>query len=229
MIVLLIWFLGKLKNYQNKIQHYYSNLEDVDLSWFRYFLYISIFNYSASFTAMILSNLDLIAHIGIAYSIIRISIFLSLIWMFYHGLRQFALANFEETPILKEKHEKYATSALSKESAEVIFEKIEALIEKEKLYLNPDLRVQDVAKELGVSNHNVSQSINVTAGISFYEYVNKFRLKYFQKQLADPHKKKYTILALGMESGFNSKATINRVFKRHMGETPREYQQRMLV
>jgi len=228
MIVLLIWFLGKLKRYQDKIQHYYSNIESVDLSWFRYFLWISIFNYSASFTAMILSNVGLISHIDFAYVIIRVSIFLSLIWMFYHGLRQYGQANFEEAISAKEKVSKYATSALSKERSREVFQEVEQLFTTQKMFLNPDLRVQDVAKALELSNHNISQSINETAGMSFYDYVNNFRLKDFQKQLADPDKRKFTILALGMESGFNSKASINRVFKRQLGETPREYQQRML-
>lgn len=229
MVVLLLWFLGKLKNYQNKLHHYYSNIDAVDLSWFRYFLLISIFNYSASFTAMILKNIGLLAHIEYGYLIIRISILLSLVWMFYHGLRQYALANFEEAPVKKEGHVKYATSALTKDSAQALFEEIELLFEQDKLFLNPDLRVQDVAKVLAVSNHNVSQSINETSGMSFYDYVNHFRLRDFKKQLSDPEKRKFTILALGLESGFNSKASINRVFKKQLGETPREYQRRMLT
>ncbi|MDW3196799.1 MAG: helix-turn-helix domain-containing protein [Cytophagales bacterium] len=228
MVVLLIWFLGKLRNYQNKIHHYYSNIDEVDLSWFRYFLLISIFNYSASFAAMIMKNVGLLAHIEYGYLIIRISILISLIWMFYHGLRQYALANFDEAPNKKEAHVKYATSALSKESAHELFKEIELLFEKDKLFLNPDLRVQDVAKELSVSNHNVSQSINETSGMSFYDYVNHYRLNDFKAQLSDPQKRKFTILALGMESGFNSKASINRVFKKQLGETPREYQRKML-
>ena len=178
---------------------------------------------------MILTNVGLLNHIDVAYAIIRISIFLSLVWMFYHGLKRYALANFDEPRNTTEKHIKYATSALSTKKAEELFYEIEQLFEEKTLFLNPDLRVQDVAKELGVSNHNISQAINETADISFYDYVNNFRLKFFQKQLADPNKKQYTILALGIESGFNSKASINRVFKRQLGETPRQYQQRMLV
>jgi AraC-like DNA-binding protein len=211
MVVLLIWFLGKLKNYQNKIQQYYSNIDEVDLNWFRYFLLISIFNYSASFTAMILKNVGLLVHIEYGYLIIRISILISLVWMFFHGLRQYSLANFEEAPHNKSDHVKYATSALSTERAHELFKEIERLFEKEQLFLNPDLRVQDVAKELEVSNHNVSQSINETAGVSFYDYVNNFRLRDFKRQLSDPQKRKFTILALGMESGFNSKASKSKV------------------
>lgn len=89
--------------------------------------------------------------------------------------------------------------------------------------------MQYLASRLGVTNHNISQALNETAGKSFYDYVNDYRLRDFQKLLADPGKKHFTILALGMESGFNSKASINRIFKKQLGETPREYQQRMLT
>ena len=85
-----------------------------------------------------------------------------------------------------------------------------------------------MAGQLGVTNHNISQTLNEIAGKSFYDFVNDYRLRYFQEQLADPTKRQFTILALGMESGFNSKASINRVFKKQLGETPREYQKRML-
>jgi len=44
----------------------------------------------------------------------------------------------------------------------------------------------------------------------------------------DPTQKRYTILALGLESGFNSKASLNRVFKEATGISPSEYQKRHL-
>ncbi len=229
MIALLIWFLGKLKNYHDKIQHYYSNMDSVDLSWFRYFLLISIFNYSASFTAMVLSDIGLLTQIEFAYLIIRISIFLSLIWMFYHGLRHHVLANFSEAESKIGSSKKYAKSSLTEASAKELFERINELFINESIFHNPDLKVQDLANELGVTNHNVSQVLNEIAGKSFYDFVNDYRLNYFKEQLADPQKRRFTILALGMESGFNSKASINRVFKQQLGITPRQYQQQILA
>ncbi len=228
-IVAMLWFQGKLKAYQSDIQDYYSNLEKVDLSWFRYFVWVYIAVYSTSLSAMLALNFDILENIETAFLFIAISILLSLLWMIYHGLRQYTLANFSEAEAPVSQPKKYATSSLTSEDAEAFYQRIEELFEKEKIYRNPDLKVQYLASRLGVTNHNISQALNETAGKSFYDYVNDYRLRDFQKLLADPGKKHFTILALGMESGFNSKASINRIFKKQLGETPREYQQRMLT
>ena len=43
------------------------------------------------------------------------------------------------------------------------------------------------------------------------------------KLISDPDNNKFTILALGLDSGFNSKATLNRIFKKQTGYSPMEY------
>ena len=227
-IWVMIWFLGRLRNYQISIQNYYSSLEGVDLNWFKHFVWVYISVYSTSLIAMLSLNFGLIENIETAFSLIGISILLSLLWMIYNGLNQFSLANFSEPETSVEVKKKYATSSFSTEDAKDLFQSIEVLFDHDKIYHKPDLKVQDLARQLGVTNHNISQTLNEIAGKSFYDFVNDYRLVYFQKQLANPNKRHYTILALGMESGFNSKASINRVFKKRFGETPRQYQQRML-
>ncbi len=228
-IGLLIWFLSKLRIYQRRIQDYYSNLEAVRLDWLKYFTWIYILSYSTAFLAHLAYNFRLVSDIRIPYLLTSVAIALSLLWMFYQGLRQHALANFSEPAPQSGNAKKYASSSLSNESANELFASIKELFDKERIFHNPDLKVQDIAGKLGVTNHNVSQVLNEIAGKSFYEFVNDYRLGYFKEQLADPEKRRYTILALGMESGFNSKASINRVFKQQLGLTPKEYQQQMLA
>ena len=227
-ISMMIWFLGKLRNYQSSIQDYYSNIEEIDLNWLKYFSWVFIIVYATSLVTQLSYNFGFIKDIEIPYLVIGISILFSLLWMIYNGLNQYSLANFSEPETLNKPKKKYATSSLSTEDAKDLFHSIRELFEKDQIYHQPDLKVQDLARQLGVTNHNISQALNEAAGKSFYDFVNDYRLQYFQKQLADPKKKQFTILALGMDSGFNSKASINRVFKKRLGETPRQYQQRML-
>lgn len=228
-IIVMIWFLRKLNAYQANIQNFYSNLERVDFGWLKYLAWTIIAAYSTTLVVWFFYHLSLINNVRIPYLLISISLLLSFIWMIYNGLKQYTLANFSEPAHASEEVRKYATSSLSSSDAALLFQKIELLFENETIYQNQDLKVQDIAKRLMVTNHNISQSLNEIAGKTFYEYVNDYRLQYFQNQLANPQKKQFTILALGMESGFSSKATINRVFKNRIGETPKEYQQRMLA
>ncbi len=53
-----------------------------------------------------------------------------------------------------------------------------------------------------------------------YSYINSFRVAQVQKDLRDPSKDQWTILALALETDFNSKSTFNAVFRKHVGMTP---------
>ena len=93
----------------------------------------------------------------------------------------------------------------------------------EKAFLNENLRLSDVAKEVGVSTNDLSYFINQTYQKNFYKYVNDFRIAYACKLLRDESYHKYTIVAIGFESGFNSKSTFNQVFKELTNLTPSAY------
>ena len=228
-IVIMIWFLGRLKEYQADIKNYYSNIEAIDLNWLKHFAYLYIAVHFTAITTHLLNNFGVIVNGETPFILIAIALLLSMFYMIYNGLRQFSMANFSEPEVISEAPKKYATSSLTTADSVQLFDSIKELFEKDQVYHDPDLKVQDLAQKLGVTNHNISQSLNEAADMSFYNFVNEYRLKDFQQLLADPEKRKFTILALGMESGFNSKASINRIFKKQLGETPKEYQQRMLA
>ncbi|MEO0469784.1 MAG: helix-turn-helix domain-containing protein, partial [Bacteroidota bacterium] len=71
--------------------------------------------------------------------------------------------------------------------------------------------------------------INTIGKKAFYDFVNQYRVGHFKLLLRDPNQQHLTILALGLESGFNSKASLNRIFKQHTGLSPREYQKAELA
>ncbi len=221
----LIWFLSKLHKYQREIEDYYSNIDELRLDWLKYFLWIYIIISIASQLSFILFSYGLISDIKIPYLIISILLILSFLWLVFKGTLQHSLAIFTEpNSHILPSNPKYMTSSLSDEIADELYKMILELFEQEQIFHNPDLRVQHIAEKLGVTNHNISQVLNQKANKTFYELVNDYRIDYFKELLADPDKKRYTILALGLESGFNSKASLNRVFKQQIGKTPKEYQ-----
>ncbi|MEM9985313.1 MAG: helix-turn-helix transcriptional regulator, partial [Bacteroidota bacterium] len=97
------------------------------------------------------------------------------------------------------------------------------VIEEEQLYLTPSVSLNDLADRLGTNRHLVSKVINAQAGRSFYDLINGYRVEHLKKLLDDPQNAPFTILALGLDSGFNSKASLNRIFKNLTGLTPRQY------
>ncbi len=234
-IAVLIWLLSKLRHYRLTIKQYFSNIEAISLNWLRYFIWVYIGENTLSSLLFLGYDFGYISNIEIPYAITNTVLLLSLFYLIYHGIQQYTLANYsEQNSPNSDGHsekplEKYKTSSLSENEMKRLFDQIEQLFEMEQIFHDSELKVQHIAQRLDVTGHNVSQTINQMAQISFYEYVNKFRVSYFKDLLKDPHKRRFTILALGFESGFNSKASLNRIFKQQEGITPREYQQQAIA
>lgn len=118
---------------------------------------------------------------------------------------------------------KYQKSRLSDAESKRIVERVIKAIEQEKLYLDPELTLQDLAAKSGEPSYMISQSLNLSLGKNFYELVNGYRVDTAKRLLLNPDKRNLTILSIGFEAGFNSKTTFNSVFKKFTGHTPSEY------
>lgn len=91
-------------------------------------------------------------------------------------------------------------------------------------YLNPKLSLREFAEIIGLPSRIVSEHINQGRNQTFLDFVNEFRIAHFKSLLEKPNASDYTLQSLAFDSGFNSKATFNRVFKKHLGVTPSSYQ-----
>ncbi|MEL6615285.1 MAG: helix-turn-helix transcriptional regulator, partial [Bacteroidota bacterium] len=100
-------------------------------------------------------------------------------------------------------------------------------LEEARPYLDPEVRLGDLASHLGVTNRTASHVLTSGLGGSFYDVINGYRVEEAKARLADPAHAHLTVLAVGMDSGFSSKATFNRVFKKATGETPSAYRSRV--
>lgn len=105
-------------------------------------------------------------------------------------------------------------------------EALRVLMETERPYLNPEIRLADLANHLGVSSRDLSKVLSQGVGGSFADVVNGYRVSEAQARLADPFFGHFTVLAIGLDAGFSSKASFNRVFKQKTGETPSAYRKR---
>ncbi len=120
---------------------------------------------------------------------------------------------------------RYQQSRLEKEASRRYFERINDIILTKKLYLNPELRLSDLAQESGISYHQLSEIINREAGTSFFEFINDFRINHVVATMdgLGRQSKKINILEIAFASGFNNKVSFNRHFKKLKGKTPSSY------
>ncbi|CAL2076236.1 AraC family transcriptional regulator [Tenacibaculum sp. 190524A02b] len=150
---------------------------------------------------------------------------------------------FEQDELQKEKlvavkviptQEKIITEEPNKEKNLLIedskkFECLCKIIEKEKIYTDPNLTIKSLSKELKVRERELSNLINNCTKKNFYQFINQFRVVEFKKLIASEKATQYSILGLAKEAGFSSKSTFYKSFKELEGITPSEYKKKQKV
>ena len=120
--------------------------------------------------------------------------------------------------------EKESDPVEKKPISDALLAQVRAVMEKERLFLNPELTIKDFAQSVGYPMREVSQVINQGLGCSFIDFVNQYRVQAFKALVEKGEATHLSLLGLALESGFNSKSTFNRVFKKLEGISPSEYQ-----
>ena len=118
---------------------------------------------------------------------------------------------------------KYERSGLKAPLANGYAEKLLDYMQDERPFLKRDLTIQDVADDLKIPPHHLTQTINEYLGKNFYTLVNEYRVEEVKSRLLDDKYNHLTVLAIAHDAGFNSKSSFNMTFKRYVGMTPSEY------
>lgn len=99
-------------------------------------------------------------------------------------------------------------------------ERLRVLFTEERIYLDPKLRLTDLAQRIGTNRTYLSQYFNQACSQSFYEYVNNFRLAHSERLLRETD---YTLDVVATMSGFNSLSTFRRAFHLSHGCSAQSY------
>lgn len=118
---------------------------------------------------------------------------------------------------------KYSGSSLTNARVTSYADKVDTLFTVQSIHLKPGLRLEEVAKELDLPKHHVSQVINQHFEMSFFDFVNKFRIEE-AKTLITEHPE-FTLLRIAFDSGFNNKTSFVNAFKKFEGRTPSQFRE----
>lgn len=129
----------------------------------------------------------------------------------------------KNTPV----HRKYIKSGLSPRQIVYYKNTLEQLMEKERLYLKPELSLSELAKQLNLTSNHLSQVINSQFGVNFHAYLNKRRIKEAEKIIKNNFK--IGILDVAYQSGFNSISAFYAAFKKATGVTPAAYRKKNIL
>lgn len=115
---------------------------------------------------------------------------------------------------------KYQTTGLPDEEINSLFSSIENMMQHEKPFLNPDITLAVLSKQLKVTPQKISLAINSRSENNFNEYINKFRINHAIDILKNAQSQEMTIASIAFDSGFNSISSFNTTFKKVTGKTP---------
>jgi AraC-like DNA-binding protein len=112
----------------------------------------------------------------------------------------------------------------------VLITELEKILFQDKLFLRANLKMVDIAHLLDVPEYKVSRTLRAHFNArNFNQFINSLRVKHAKALLETPDNQHWSILVVGLESGFGSIGPFNRAFKSEFGVTPNEYRQSLLI
>ncbi len=208
-----------VKSFEKEVKDQFSNYDPINFRWHKNFLYTSFV------IILFVSSYILFQFVTQVYSRMTdyfyvVPMTAAIYFLLYHAIKY---PNLIFKQIVPEPTEKYQKSSLPNNVSQLYVEKIQSLIEDQKLYLNRELRLKDLAEEMDVSTHHLSQAINENLNRNFFDLINQYRVEAAKNEITKNLEK--PILQVAFEVGFNNKVSFNNAFKKYVGMTPSRYRQ----
>ncbi|PLX12736.1 MAG: hypothetical protein C0598_05510 [Marinilabiliales bacterium] len=247
-VVYSVIILMVLRNYEDRVIDYYSNINQSIIKWIKVGVILILFAWIIGIVGTIIerSRVD----IGIDLFFFVYPIFVIIIYgISYVALRSGEVYKLKSDHIselvsigyikTKSGNNKLQNNTQSERKNTELSEdenefedklntRLVSFFENSKPYLNPDLSLQSLAHDLSVSRHQLSATINLKQQMNFFELVNSYRVKEVEELMKNDPEGKIKIYELAYDAGFNSKATFYRIFKQFTGQTPNDYRKAII-
>lgn len=188
-----------------------------DISWLKTFLIVNV-------TYLLLS-----APVCFYFANERTSIVIGQLAMDIQFLYLFfrAVLHKDTYSVATEVCEKDAAFKINKSIADDYQTMLVDFMQEHKPYLDEDCNIKSVATQIGIPVHHLSISLNTHLKKAFPDFVNEYRVEEAKRLLRDPESHRATVESIGLDCGFGSKSSFNRVFKKYADNlTPSEYRRR---
>ncbi|WP_256259800.1 helix-turn-helix domain-containing protein [Winogradskyella luteola] len=227
MLLFLAFTFQLFHNYRKKIKQYFSNIYKLELNWILTFLIL----FSILFLYGTVQDIIASFYTELNYQQRWWLNLLSAIVTLFVGIKGY----FTDTSKLNRLDFTFSPKTIGipedasdfegnqKLISEGDISTVKNLMEVEKVYLNPELNLSDLAKMANMSRGQLSEIVNTAFNKNFNDFVNTYRVEAFKDMLKKEKHKQLSLLGIAQECGFNSKATFNRVFKKLTNHSPTEY------
>ncbi len=223
-MIYVVFAALEMKHYRNWVSNHHSDLKHINLNWLRWltysFLAVTIIWWIAGY-----ADIAYLIHwfgepsMQVAYFFWAAMSVVVLVIGYYGLFRPEIFIDRESEPAPASANPK----RLNETELSLYTEKLLDLMEREKPYLDPKLKLSDLATMMSVNTGILSLIINQGAGKNFNDFVNEYRVTEFKSRVKSGDHQNFTLLAIALDSGFNSKSSFNAIFKKLTGVTPNQF------
>lgn len=242
-----------IKKYRASIFNTFSNIEHIELNWLDFFVKSTIAIFSIYLILMILFYAD-IKEISNFQNVTAILLFVFIFLIGYYGISNsntfhqlsvFELIETSENDMETEEEafqnedltqreyipttEEFAKEQMKNEKSEKYYQELLFLLKEKKPYLDENLTIDDLAKQLNIHSKYLSSLINKKFDKSFFDLINHYRVLEFNEKVILPENKNFTYLSIAFGCGFGSKSSFNRAYKNEMNISPSEFVKNHLI
>jgi len=215
--------------HRRAIRERFSTLDRINLDWLLLLLPTSGVVWSVALLARLLEPWDVV-RAGTSDLLIAALMVVGIYLLGYRALHQLAVpAQVLATDADAPSTETPERALLTEGTINAIERRLLQVMESEQPWRSPDLTLAELAEKAGTTTHKLSAVLNGRVNTSFHDFVNGYRVRDVQRQLANPRATSQTLLTIAMDAGFASKSTFNAVFRRQVGMTPSAYRDRQVA
>ncbi|OJJ19899.1 hypothetical protein BKI52_15575 [marine bacterium AO1-C] len=211
---------GLIKDYKHWLNNTTSDTKLPDFKWMRH-LFILF-----SFTGLIILIGRVFAFINLFNAIWFVEYFWRFVnlytafLIYYLGLKGYFQPNY----VFPEKPNRVKTSVLDVDQDYIEnYQKIERSMVEDKLFLETQISLQKLAQHLSLPQREISNIINHHFKTNFRDFINHYRIEEVKVKLKEPSNSNKSIFGIASECGFNSETSFYRLFKKHVGVTPKKF------
>lgn len=208
-----------LYKYQERLKENYSNIDSIDHTWLKILVGGFLGIWMWDFMGYVLNLLHAPAWLGDKLGIAgNFLLFIFINTLVVYNLAKSGIVKKVVSPSMTPSSESKEQDA----SDQMTIEKLSKAMLEQKLFLDPELTIEQLAEHTNLSIRKISNTINRHFNQNFYDYINCYRIDQ-AKEILTKVGPNASMLEVMTDAGFNSKSTFYRAFKKQLNLTPTQF------
>jgi AraC-like DNA-binding protein len=204
-----------LVEHKSRLMRVSSNLRGIDARWLKILLLGFISLWLLQTTSQVFAEFNVLVLAHITSRVGTYFVFFLIVTLVVYSLTHAQVISLNSSSVSED-------DSIQEYTEEQVNRLLNTMVSHEP-FLNPDLSIMELSRVTSIPQRSLSSIINRHHGVNFFDYINEYRFKKAADLLISKPNNR-NILDIMIESGFSSKSTFNRSFKKLSGMTPTQYQ-----